>query len=612
MGAGRQPTARGRGRRRVGRRAVRPPLGVLLLWWSRRRRTRAVALAATVLAIALGIPAVAADNAGDGAPPAVAQRYVVVYGDGVPVDAARQAVADAGGTIDREEAEIGVAAVTSDDPDFAALANARPELQGAVPDQPIGHDEASSTAFDAGRDGAEELPGERAASRGQPPLFDGPTPRNLDGSEPLAFLQWDMSAIDATATAANVGDQGAEEVVVGIVDSGIDGSHPDIAPNLDLSLSASFTTDIPAIDGDCNLEPDHSCDDPLDVDENGHGTHVAGIVAGAFNGIGIAGVAPRVRLANLRAGQDSGFFFTSPVVAALVFAADHGIDVVNLSFTLDPWLFVCPGNPADPPDAQREQRTIAEAFDRALAYARANDVTVVASLGNDHTDLAHATLDPGSPDYPPGSARPRPLDASCRTLPAEGEGVIGVSSVGPSLRKADSSNYGLGVADLTAPGGFYLDGVGTGRFRSPANMVLSAYPEALARARGDIDAAGRPTTPFVVRDCGPTGAGPCAYYQYLQGTSMAAPHVAGVAALIVSHWGDPDPVHGGLRLSAEEVERRLDESARDLACPDPPLVTYRAEGLGPEYDARCEGPPNHNGFYGDGIVDALRAVSRRR
>jgi subtilisin family serine protease len=604
--------ARGRERHQGGarRRAIRPNLAVLVVWWSRRPRTRAVALTVTVLAIAVGVPAVAADIGDGDAPEAIPQRYVVLYGDGVGIDEARQAVADAGGTIDHEDPAIGVAAVTSTDPGFAAAASARPELAGAVLDQPIGHDEVGLQAFDAGRDGAEELPGERAATRGQPPLFDGPTPRNLDGSEPLSFLQWDMTAIDATATAGNIEDQGYEEVVVGVVDSGIDGSHPDIAPNLDLSLSASFTTDIPAIDGDCQLEADHSCDDPLDVDDNGHGTHVAGIIAGAYNGVGIAGVAPRVRLANLRAGQDSGFFFTSPVVAALVFAAEHGIDVVNLSFTLDPWLFVCSDNPADSPSEQQEQRTIAEAVARALAYARANDVTVVASLGNDHTDLAHATVDAGSPDYPPGQAKTRQLDGSCLTLPAEGEGVIGVSSVGPSLRKADSSNYGLGVADLTAPGGFFLDGVGTGRFRSPANMVLSAYPEALARARGDIDANGRPTTPFVVRDCGPTGAGPCAYYQYLQGTSMAAPHVAGVAALIVSHWGDPDPVHGGLRLSADEVERRLDDSARDLPCPDPTTVTYRAEGLGPEYDATCQGPPNHDGFFGEGLVNAARAVGK--
>src|SRR4029453_17174101 len=94
-------------------------------------------------------------------------------------------------------------------------------------------------------------------------------------------------------------------------------------------------------DGPCEAEPDHSCEDPANVDEGGHGTHVAGIVAAAANGFGIAGVAPDATLVNLRAGQDSGFFFFFETVAALTYAADNGIDVVNMSFYTDPWLYNC-------------------------------------------------------------------------------------------------------------------------------------------------------------------------------------------------------------------------------------------------------------------------------
>ncbi len=86
--------------------------------------------------------------------------------------------------------------------------------------------------------------------------------------------------------------------------------------------------------------------DPPDVDEGGHGTHVAGTVGAALNGLGIAGVAPDVSLVNLRAGQDSGFFFLFETLAALMYAADNGIDVVNMSFFTDPWLFNCRDNPA--------------------------------------------------------------------------------------------------------------------------------------------------------------------------------------------------------------------------------------------------------------------------
>ena len=71
-------------------------------------------------------------------------------------------------------------------------------------------------------------------------------------------------------------ERGDPGVLVGVLDTGIDGSHPDIAPNFNAALSRNFTTDIPLVDGDCADEPDGSCNDPADVDENGHGTHVAG------------------------------------------------------------------------------------------------------------------------------------------------------------------------------------------------------------------------------------------------------------------------------------------------------------------------------------------------
>ena len=118
------------------------------------------------------------------------------------------------------------------------------------------------------------------------------------------------------------------------------------------------------------------------MDENGHGTHVAGTVAAAANGLGIAGVAPNVTLVNLRAGQDSGFFFLQPSVDALTYAGDHGIDVVNMSYFVDPWLFNCKANPADSPAEQLEQRTIIEAMQRALKYAHRHGVTLIAAAGN--------------------------------------------------------------------------------------------------------------------------------------------------------------------------------------------------------------------------------------
>ena len=208
----------------------------------------------------------------------------------------------------------------------------------------------------------------------------------------------------------------AAGVLVGIIDTGIDASHPDIAANFSAALSRNFTTDIPLVDGPCGDEPDGSCNDPANVDENSHGTHVASIVGSPINELGVAGVAPEVTLVNLRAGQDSGYFFLQPSVDALTFAADNGIDVVNMSYFIDPWLYNCRDNPADSPDAQLQQRTIIEATQRALEYAHKGGVVLVGSSGNEHTDLgAETKVDEISPDFPPGSEYARTVDNRAST-----------------------------------------------------------------------------------------------------------------------------------------------------------------------------------------------------
>jgi subtilisin family serine protease len=233
-------------------------------------------------------------------------------------------------------------------------------------------------------------------------------------------------------------------------------------------------------------------------------------------------------------------------------------------------------------------------------------VTLVAAEGNEATDLGRPDFDPSSPDYPPNAAHDRNVDNSCVTMPTEGEGVIGVTSVGPSGRKAYYSNYGTEQADVAAPGGDYYDFPGTDRFGTPGNLILAPYPESIARATGDVDDAGEPTTPFVVKS---TLNGRVAYYQYLQGTSMAAPHAVGVAALIVSQYGKRDRSQGGLTLPPARVQNLLQKSATDTPCPTPRQYEY--DGLPAGYNAYCEGGPKRNGFFGDGVVDALAALHVR-
>jgi lantibiotic leader peptide-processing serine protease len=89
---------------------------------------------------------------------------------------------------------------------------------------------------------------------------------------------------------------------------------------------------------------------------------------------------------------------------------------------------------------------------------------------------------------------------------------------------------------------------------------------------------------------------------------MASPHAAGVAALIVSQYGTTDLVHGGLTMDPAAVREILRETATDTACPTPPLVDYTLVGRPASWNALCEGTAEYNGFYGDGIVNALAAV----
>src|SRR3954471_12460800 len=210
-------------------------------------------------------------------------QFVVLYQHGASLKAAHAAIRAAGARTARETRATAPATVAARGSRFAARARAQRAIAGAAADRVIGR-----------------APG---AGHGKPPWRE--------------------------------------------IDTGVDGSHPDIAPNFDRALSRNFTVDnpVPGIDAGPGEHP--SCGDPADGDDDGHGTHVAGTIGGALNGIGVAGVAPRVDLVNIRAGQDSGFFLLQPTVDALTYAGDHGIDVVNMSFFIDPWLYNCTANPAD-------------------------------------------------------------------------------------------------------------------------------------------------------------------------------------------------------------------------------------------------------------------------
>ena len=260
-----------------------------------------------------------------------------------------------------------------------------------------------------------------------------------EGPEPLSSCQWDMRAMNVEAARSLATGDG---VVVGVIDSGVDSSHPDIAANFDMDLSCSFIfTNTPTAhpsevaNGDCSNKA-------AVEDLQGHGTHVASTIAGAVNGIGIAGVAPEATLVSLKACTIAGFCFADSVAAALRYAGDHGIDVVNLSLFSDPFLYYCKNDAA--------QRAILKDLTSASKYARQRGVVVVVAAGNEMDDLGHPVE--RRPSALTGRRTP-PSSGGCATTaacsPAEDPGVITVSATGVAelaeLLQRRSSGGGRGA-----------------------------------------------------------------------------------------------------------------------------------------------------------------------
>jgi len=351
---------------------------------------------------------------------------------------------------------------------------------------------------------------------------------------------------------------GSPSIVVGDIDTGLDWTHPDLAPNVDFSKSVSCVTGAP------DQNPDAW------MDRAGHGTHTAGTIAAADNGIGIVGVAPRVKIAGIKAGNDDGYFFPEAVVCAFMWAATHDIDVTNNSYFADPWLFNCRND--------AEQRAIWKAEQRAIRYAMQQGVVVVASNGNENQDLAKQNIDEISPDFPPGSETTREVTNACVRIPVEIPGVIGVSANGNLLQKSFYSDYGVGATQVVAPGG---DSLFQLTAEAPNGRVLSTWPAVVPV--NDLPPS------RIVMDGG-------ARYGYLQGTSMAGPHVAGVAALVMSQFG---------KMPQGAVQAMMTSTADPMACPANPF------NPGPPFifEATCTGGPSYNSFFGHGQVNALSAVT---
>lgn len=259
---------------------------------------------------------------------------------------------------------------------------------------------------------------------------------------------WGVDRINADAVWATTS---ADAVKVAVLDTGVDYLHPDLAANVVAGTSTVNYT-------------------PSFVDDNGHGTHVSGIIAAPKNGSGIIGVAPDADLYVAKVLDSQGNGYLSDIIEGLQWAVARDVDVLNMSL----------GSPY-----------YSSAFDSAVQQAIASGVVVVAAAGNEGSGIDTVTY------------------------PAKFGGVVGVSSVDSVLRIAYYSSRGPAV-DLAAPG----------------TKINSTVP----------------------------GGG----YAIMSGTSMAAPHVAGAAALVLSSGVGVDDADGDGLWDPSEVEARLERTARDL------------------------------------------------
>ncbi len=400
-------------------------------------------------------------------------RYLVVFDRDTPEPAARDQTRAACGQLTGYHPQIGVGVATSGDPDFA---------------QQMGPGRAYSAQNERRAGQRPVRPALRATTQSEVPSAD------------RAGEQWNLAAVGGPGA-------GSPDVVVGVLDSGIDPDHPDLVDALDRGDSAGCLSGVP---------------DPAErawrATTSAHGTHVAGIIAAADDGRGITGVAPGTRVASVKVIDDQGLVTPEAVVCGLMWAAERGMAVTNSSFAINTWAPSCTWSPG--------REAVREAVGRALAYSASRGTVNVAAATNDAVDLTPASRAGG-----------------CDALPGALRDVVAVSAVGPDEVKAGYSSYGLGVVDLTAPGG------------DRGTCVLSTAPGG---------------------------------YGEMCGTSMAAPHVAGAAAVLAAERPGS---------AARQLRRALEERARPVPCP----ADYDLTGDGRQ-DAFCAGYTGYNGFYGHGMV----------
>ena len=386
------------------------------------------------------------------------------------------AVERAGGVIIQSWSEIGVVVAHSDREAFRSDVQqyARQALESVGATRTVAVSEGTPGVAGSGaRHGEQKAEGEVGAEATTAVV---PDPREVE--------QWDMRMIKADQ--AHEITDGSRDVLVGVLDSGIDPDHPDLVANIDTEESVNCS-DAGRLDRSATGWYPTTSD---------HGTHVAGTIAAARNGIGIVGVAPNVRMASVKVVNDDGFIYPEYAVCGFVWAGLRGMDVTNNSYYVDPFMYFCEDQP--------DQYAAKEAVRRAVEWSTSQGVVHAAAAGNaanrplEQHDRQHQPRRQ-HPDQPHDQQRLRghPDRARWRchclfdaAVPGQqrGEPAVELLQPGPRRDRRGRSRLEHPVDDRQRqrlrPQERYVDGLATRRRRTRSDAVGAPGLVACADDRG--------------------------------------------------------------------------------------------------------------------------------